>query len=313
MARSIFERNFTAINGIATASEALEAVGANFEVEKRDVFIANPDNDNEPNAQRAAGYAAMVRRDNEAFLGMVSANYGIVQYRKAVEATQEVVQKGEATFGFGHTYNLGERLYLVMTDGSVADLGSGVKVKSYFTLVTSHDGTVGFEISPTFVNTQTGAVLTFSSSGKVWTKHSKHVDGRIDSLRHKLTLVREFFKEFVDTTRKLATVRLSSADAEAFIKEIIPGDSTRATNIRDGVIASWKGGVQAVHASCNGTLLGLYLAFCNYADNEKTVRNSKKISRASAEVAASLDGEAARQKAECYAATVELGRKLGIL
>lgn len=313
MSRSIFERNFTRITGLNTAKEALEAIGGDFTVTKRDVFIANSDNENEPNAQRATGYSAMTREDNESFLGMVSSNYGIVQYLKAVTATQELVQNKEASYGFGHTYNLGERLYLVMTDGAEEDLGDGVKVKSYFTLVTSHDGSVGFEIAPTFVNTQTGAVLTFNSSGKVWTKHSKHVDGRIDSLRHRLSKVREFFREFVDTTRKLGKVKLVTETAESFLKEIIPGDSTRATNIRDGVISSWKAGPQAVHASCNGTLLGLYLAFCNYADNEKTVRNSKKVSRASAEVAASLDGEAARQKAECYAATVELGRKLGIL
>jgi hypothetical protein len=277
MKRSIFERNFIPVNGITSVDDVLKAIGADFTVTKRDMFIANSDNENETEAQRAAGYSAMVREDNEGFLGVVSSNYGIVQYRKAVEPTQELVQNKEAGYGYGHVYNLGERLYLTMTDGAEADLGNGVKVKSYFTLVTSHDGTVGFEISPTFVNVQTGAVLTFNSSGKVWTKHSKHVDGRIATLRHRLSKVRDFFTEFVDTTRKLGTVKLSAADAESFLKEIIPGDSTRSANIRDGIISGWMAGPQAIHASCNGTLLGLYLAFCNYADNDKTLRRVSTV------------------------------------
>lgn len=311
--RSIFHRNFTAIDGIDNVDEALEAIGANFTVTKRDMFVANPENENSPEAQRATGYSAMVREDNEDFLGVVSANYGIVQFRAGVEATQELVKNREAAYGFGHTYNKGERMYLTLTDNEVADLGSGHTVRSYFTLTMTHDGTGAFEIAPTIVDDATGAILTFGAKGKIWTKHSKHVDGRIDTLRHRLAQVREFFSEFKDTVAKLATVRLSALDAEAFLKELIPGDSTRSANIRDKVLAGWMGGPQVVHPTCNGTLLGLYLAFCSYADNEKTVRSSKKVSRQSAEVAAALDGEAAKQKAEAYANTVTLARKLGIL
>lgn len=313
MSRNIFSRNFVSISGFTNVADALTAIGANFEVEKRDIFIADENGDNQNDAQRAAGFSAMVRKDNEDFLGIVSSNYGVIQYLKGTETTQDLVNDGEAAYGFGHVYNKGERLYLTMTDGSVTDLGNGHNVRSYFTLTATHDGTGAFEIAPTFVDDATGAVLTFGAKGKIWTKHSKHVDGRIDTLRHRLAKVQEFFGDFVDVAKKLATVRLSALDAEGFVKELIPGDSTRSQNIRDKVIASWLGGPQAVYASCNNTLLGLYLAFCYYADNDKIVRESKKVRRDSAEIAAVLDGEAARQKAEAYAQTVELARKLGIL
>lgn len=313
MVRNIFSRNFKRIEGIESAEAALESIGANFEVEKRDMFIANESGDNTLEASRATGFAAMVRKDNENFLGVVSANYGVVQYIRGVQATQELVENKEAAYGFGHTYNLGERLYLTMTDGSVTDLGGGHNVRSYFTLTATHDGTGAFEIAPTFIDDATGAVLTFGAKGKIWTKHSKHVDGRIDTLRHRLAKVREFFQEFATIAQKLTTVKLSALDAEAFVKDLIPGDSTRSANIRDKVMSAWAGGPQAVYASCNGTLLGLYLSFCHYADNEKTVRTSKKIAKPSAEIAAVLDGEAARQKAECYANTIELARRLGVL
>jgi len=209
-------------------------------------------------------------------------------------------------------YGRGRRLYLVMGDEAAVELEGGIRVKNFFTLLSSHDGSSAFEIMPTFVREDTGTVLTFDSSGKIWTKHSRHVEYRLESLSAKVSKIKTFFKEFSEMVSDFATIKLGAQDVELFLRSLIPGESVRSQNIRHRVAAIYHGGVQAAYASCNGTLLGCYLAFCEYCDSDKTVRMSKKIDLKSSNVNAALSGEGAKQKAVAFANAILLAKKLGV-
>jgi len=303
---------FNQINA-KTSEEAVAQCGADFEVEKVDMLI-RPDGETEA---VVPFHQAIMRKDTHDILGVMSRSYGIVQYATAVKATEALVEEGMAVYAFGRLLGKGEKFYLFMTDEQVLDLGIGsngipLLIQNHFSICSSHDGSLGFEISPTPVILNSGSIFTVNQSGRVWTKHSKKVDGRVETLKSRFHKVREFWAEFTDSARMMATAKVTNQQAEEFFLGLVDGDSTRAENIRAKLVSIYVGGPQRVYPAANGTVFGLLMATVEYADREKTVKISKKMDRESCEIRASLEGDAARLKAESYASALILMNKLGI-
>lgn len=310
----ITPRHFKPISSATTIIDALNQIGANFTVTKVPLFYRLPVGPGNlyVNVEREAPFHnGIMRMGTGDLLGVTSKNYGTIQYRDSLAITEKLVSSGEAKYIAGFCFGRGEKIYIVMTDGQEYEIDPNLKILNYFTLSTGHDGVTMFEINPTPIRVDNFNIFTFTNQSKIWTRHSKHVSGRLEELKNRVGKIKNFWTEFVETTQKLSKIKVNDEVAKKFFRVLVPGDSVRSENIREVATILYKTGPQNVFPSCNGTLLGCLMAFIDYCDRHKTVRESKKIDKASCDVRAYLDGEAARQKAEAYSCVLEFAKIVG--
>lgn len=312
--------------------EAIIQMGADFEVEKRDMFfnsnsvggftepeaVENLLKSNSSKTQiiyrrnMVPYHAAIVRKDTNKILGVASRRYGVIQYKQAFSTTQELVDHDNVKYTAGKVIGDGERAYILMKDSTKIDLGDNVIVQCYFLISTSHDGKQALEINPTPIRMDNGTVLTFNQSGKVWMKHSRKVSSKIGNLRQSLVNVRSFWKEFEETAKRFSKVKITFDQSQLYLLALLPGDSTRVNNIRDSVTGIYLTGGQRLSTPCRETLLGIYMAVVEHVDRYKVVKKSSRIDENDARIMALVDGNGAKLKAEAYASMREFAKEMNI-
>jgi phage/plasmid-like protein (TIGR03299 family) len=237
-----------------TVNEAIEAVGANFEVTKQHL-IRVPDTlvQSILNGEPSVGvtltrdmiinsHMATVRTDRDITLGVVGSKYGVVQNSKAFEFINLLasgVQGSEkAVIETAGILGDGERMYVTAklpSDIYLDDNGHD-PINDYILFTNTHDGSGAVTVLFTPIrvvcqNTLNMALRT--AQNKLVYKHTSNVNSRLEwseeeNLRHAIDIIsrhRKFKESFKESLFNLKNEKVTDTDIMRFASNIILGDN----------------------------------------------------------------------------------------
>jgi phage/plasmid-like protein (TIGR03299 family) len=295
---------------VATIDELLIAIDANFEVEKRPIYQRLPSGGFTP----VVGYAATARKDNDIAMGVVSARYGVSQYRHTLSFLDELVADGQFRFTGGRTTMDGAHLYVSLTSPNRVVYAGGDTVDCHFTVSTSHDGTDSISVMCSPVHARSQTILP-SNLGIVKIRHSVHVGRRLANAAGTLRQMNKVWEQHRDAFEKFPQIVLSDDDARTYFAMLAPSKDgsevpTRTQNVRDTLFNIYKTHKLTSHLpSCRNTLMGALVSALVFGDYYKTVRKSiVGVSEQDARIESRLSGQGAKLKADAFAGALELMR-----
>jgi phage/plasmid-like protein (TIGR03299 family) len=262
-------------------------------------------------------HSGVVRTDTRASLGVVGSKYGLVQNAEVLQITDTFAKEGTARYVAAGAPNLGERIYLVMDTGHTFTLGDGEldKVRNFFFLTSSHNGSTSIVGYPAPVFMRDGSVLIFPDArhGAIKIRHTKNALAYVAQAHKLLSKIMDYWQKFTEVFILLRDCQITNAQAEYFLEEVYQsedGDSKVAQRVRTEIFEAYTTGSVSSMPYARGTLLGLYLACAHHADNASTIRKSKKQDAEAAALFSRLMGTQAAHKAEALAFCMQLRKKL---
>jgi len=312
---------FGGLNQLGEDCSAKEQVlvdgGLNYTVAKRGILAPIGLEDGQVVEVDFPFHAGIVRTDTYQSLGVMGAGYGLVQNHEVLSLTDVFAKESAARYVAAGAPNRGERIYVVMDTGKFFLLGNGKdeQVRNLFFITSSHDGSNSLLAYPSPVYVKDGTVLIYPDSrhGAIRIRHTKNVMRYVGQAEKLLGKLMSYWDRFQESFLVLSDAQITDAQAEAFLEEVYApeeGDSAIAKRVRTEVFELFKGGRSSSMPYCKGTLLGLYFACAFHADNEGTVRKSKKRDANSAAIYSRLMGTQAQHKAEALAFCLKLRKSL---
>lgn len=218
----------------------------------------------------------LFRSDTKAPLGIVSDDYEIHQPREILEFFRDLVEGNGFKLSTAGQLFGGRRYWALASVGAEAVVVGNDAVKGYLLLCSSCDGslaTTGKFIATRVVCNNTLTIGLSESSGKA-AKAYHRSEFNPERMKSKLGIARGAFREFMLTTRKLASVKVSDGDAQQFLREVVieAGMTTKEdpeqTKPFQTAMALFRGlGMGARLPGAEGTLWGLVNGVTEYVDH----------------------------------------------
>lgn len=127
-----------------TAAEAMELARMDWDVEKRPLFVEEPDEADGDDVvfSELENWAAATRTDTGDILSIVSDSYQIVQNRDCFGFFDSIIDREEAIYETAGVLGKGERIFLTAKlPSDIIVKGDVDVVNNYILLTNSHDGT----------------------------------------------------------------------------------------------------------------------------------------------------------------------------
>jgi len=288
--------------------DLLKKIGADFEVEKRDMYF-HP-NDDDRYFKLVPRYCAIVRTDTCVPLSVMGDEYGVVQYKDTISFLDEIIAEGSVTIKHGYIIDQGAKLYIMMKGNEAITLCPGEQIESTFIVSTSHDGTGAIRImyAPTYA--PLNVILTPLGKGELRMRHKVHINEHVKNAKVAIRRIFNYTNTYRNSFKQLVNIQPTEEQARTYFKMVIEGESTRAENIKAKIFDLWlTSPLTSNFASCKATLFGCLMAVAQFADYYKVVRKSKIRSDDDARIYSSLDGEGAKMKAEALSWAISCADK----
>ena len=296
-----------------TLEEVLKAIDCDFTAEQVPVHQELPNSTVERVFEEIPGYSVVRRGDNKIALGVHSARYGLTQYKETLAFLNDIAGQNQVTFQSATSIDNGARVYIAMKAPNTVVFAPGDEIQCYYTAGTSHDGTGSIELMCSPVHTKSQTILTTLDSGIIRMRHTAKVKDRLARASGTINKMNEIWSRHADKFTKFCNLPVSDLDARAYFALVVPSDvepvHTRTQNVRDKMFDIYKAGMTSNLPSCQGTLLGCFVAALIFGDYYKTVRKSI-IGRTEHDimVESRLSGTSARFKADAFHAALKMAR-----
>jgi phage/plasmid-like protein (TIGR03299 family) len=223
----------------------------------------------------------LFRGDTGKPLGIVSADYKIVQPREIIGFFDDLVKREGFKMDVAGSLNDGRRIWALVSCGEGAEIIGHDEVRPYLLAATSYDGTMASTFKFTAIrvvcnNTismATGVAADGQKGGGendktegavvncVRVPHSVEFDA--DKVKLDLGIVRSAFDRFVIQSRLLAEQKVDEKFVVEFLKALLPKPKNEEENVEAGktfqrLLATWRGDVpSATLPEAQGTAWGL--------------------------------------------------------
>ena len=283
-----------------TAEQALELAGLNFEVKKIPVVVKSNGLDLEM-PDKFLTY----RTDLNQALGVVGARYEVLQNKDAFSFFDTIIEESEAVYETAGALGKGEKIFITAKmPEHIRITGTDDLTEVYVLLTSSHDGsgTVTAAITPIRVvcqNTLNAALR--STQNKIHIRHTTNLKFNLAQAHKLMGITNSLTTELNSCFNSLATKSITDAKVKELITELFTSqkdDSTRITNIRDAVFASYSAGIG--QDKIVGTAWGAYNGITHYLDHEKSYKN------ADVKFMNVIDGESAKTAQKAFELLINL-------
>lgn len=261
----------TVIEGLATAEEALELAGLDWEVELRPTAFMGADGLWTPHKDRFSA----VRLSDEKYLGNdLSKNYHIYQNRESFEFLNNITDtgSGEALFSTAGSLFGGARTFLTMKLSDSFTVGDDDAHDLYLMATNSHDGSQAFTVSITPIRAVCNNTVTLGlkEAKTKWTvKHKKALKDRVQDARHILELGYKYEEAFESEVQKLMEIEITKDKFFAITDKIVPA-SVRQHNLTvDEIMAVWENEPTVNMGGGEGNAWGAFNALTFYTDHKE--------------------------------------------
>ena len=260
------------VDGVTTAAEAALLGGLNFEVEKKDLFYGSRDTKGKiftTSLQHIAERSAIVRADTGEWLGIMSDEYPVLQYREAFDFMDSLSPKFVAA---GALYGGRQGFMVVQSpDQWEFKLAHGTDTHHlYLVLRTSHDGSRAVEVSVNPLRGRCMNQLTLKSfvSGVPhrWSvPHTSTMAAKLAAAHQSLKKLGEYGAALSKLSDRLVDIKVGAPLAELVLKRVI-SDRPKALAVRERILTMWNGSPTVGYA---GTGWGLVNAISEYFEWER--------------------------------------------
>lgn len=291
----------TRLDEPATASEAIEAAGLDFEVELTRLVTINdipvPDK------------LAVVRDDSHTILGVVGNTYRAVQNRECFGFLDAIVEDGSLRYHTAGALGKGERIWML------AKLPDDIRVKNsdditekYLLLSNSHDGSSSLRVYFTpirVVCANTLAIAARNGRGQgVSIVHKGNLTSKVRQAQEVLGLAKRFYDDAEEQINRLARHYPSLRQLEEYFRQVYPdapdGESTRTKNVRQEMLRLFEQGIGHDMPDIRHTTWTALNAVTEYVDHYRSTRGKTSIERASNRLESAWFGSGARIKERAW-------------
>lgn len=264
------------VKEVLTASEAILQAGLNWEVKESEVY------NNE--GKKIEGYKEIYREDTKETFQVSSIGYRPVQNAESFKAFDEVTGSGIAKYEIAGSLKGGRIVWVLARIPSLdfALFNGKDEIKSYLTLMNSHDGSLAYTMLETPIRVVCWNTLQASLGNyrhKVTAKHTTNVNLnfklRADEVFSK---AKESFRLYKESLESLASKQFTQLKIDSFLNELFSVDdtekiSTRQSNIIETIKANHE--TASGYQYGKGTAYGLYNAVTFYVDHQRGTEESR--------------------------------------
>ena len=295
---------------VATAEEAIEAAGLDWEVNMEPVFAATPlhrslreeykaTKANLSDRQKVAllarmqssfeeipGRRAAVRSEPRKHFGIFSKLYKPLQNRDAFGFFDSVVGAGEAIYHTAGSLGGGARVWILAKLPGDLKLSNSEVLEKYILLCNSHDGSLAVTMKPTFIRVVCENTMSIALNGdtaKIFRAiHTTNVMDRVNQAREALGLQEAYFEMMMRGIERLADTRMKEAEVEPFLVKLFDQEenpdniSTKMKNNMDKVASLYYGGT----ATFGESRWDMMNAVTEYTDHWRGSNNEKRLDAA---------------------------------
>lgn len=261
------------------------------------------------------------REDSHAPLGIVGADYPIVQNKQAGQLLDAVVGEAGAHYHTAGYLGDGQKVWMLIKLPGVLRVLKDDIVEKYLLCANGHDGLMSFWIleTPIRVVCQNTLMSAIGQKNKTSFRavHSKEMVLDVKSIREKMGYAAEKFNVLEQAYQAMAKQSLTSGADRTYFKEVIgwprvpiavgsqvtelddAAASTRMKNRLDDLLALFDQGKGTEITGVKGTVWGAYNAVTEYADYFNGKKNDTRAN-------STLFGAGAQMKERAYSLAMEL-------
>lgn len=297
----------TQLDNPATAGEAIQAAGLDYDVELTRVKTIT----DVPVPKRLA----VIRQDTNQVLGVVGRSYAPVQNRECFGFLDAIVSDGSLRYHTAGALGLGERVWML------AKLPDQIRVKDsdditekYLLLSNSHDGTSSLRVYFTPIRVVCANTLAIAAShgrGQGFSViHKGDLNTKVQQAQQVLGLAKKFYEEVEFKIDKLAHHYPSLQQLDGYFKDVYPdtpdGESTRTRNVRQELLRLFEQGIGHDMPAIRHTTWAALNAVTEYVDHYRSTRGKSPFDRASNRLESAWFGSGARLKQRAWELALQL-------
>ena len=254
----------------ATAEEALDVSGLNWEVSKEDMRLDSRD-------VKIPNNFAIVRDIDSSILGVVGSRYHPLQNRDAFRFFDGIIQKGEAIYHTAGSLSGGKKIWiLAKLPGEISVHGKD-KIEKYVLITNSHDGNSSIIAGFTAIRVVCSNTLNYALQGlenSVYVRHTINAPDALSEAHRIMGMANESFSKVGSVFNQLSVSRINIDGFKDYLDKVFPTKAElkpgRTDNMKVEVSKLYNG--QAIGADIDGfggTLWGAYNSVVEYADYRK--------------------------------------------
>lgn len=171
-------------------------------------------------------HVANVRSSDAAVLGVVGANYTVLQNDQVFEWFSPFLEAGQCRFEAAGALKGGARIWaLARITGAQAEVRDGDQVDAFVLLSHAHDGSLAVRVGFTPIRVVCNNTLTMahgsSASKLIRIRHRGDVVANLQTVRETMDLVRGEFSATIELYRRLATKEISQRDVRRYVELVL--------------------------------------------------------------------------------------------
>jgi phage/plasmid-like protein (TIGR03299 family) len=274
----------------------------NWKAEEQAIYIQTP-----RGFEKVESHKAIVRSDERNVLGVVGADYSPIQHESMVEDIKALCGESGAKVHTIGSLMGGKRVWILLKTQETSKIGND-KTQNYIALMSSHDGSLAYVVTPTTVrivcnNTLTAALRATggpNGMGGIRIKHTANATGAIQNARKVLGNVKIGWSEFETVANALAGRKVPDNFADFVFNKLYPGDTGQAKTAREKLVQAYKDPRGGLTSSVSGTAFGVFNAVTEYVDYLANVRKTGGRDESTARAESSLTGAGGRKRADAW-------------
>ena len=297
----------TKLDEPATAAEAIEAAGLNYEVELRS--LVTDDGISVPDRK------AVIRRDTDAVLGVVGNSYQPVQNHQCFGFLDAVVADGQLRYHTAGALGKGQKVWmLAKLPGEIRVKDSEDVTEKYLLLSNSHDGTSALRVFYTPIRivcaNSLGAAERRGRKEGVSIVHKGDLRAKVAEAQEILGLAKRFYDDVGEHIDRLASHYPSRQQLEEYFTSLYPdapnAKNRRAENVRSELFRLFEDGRGQNIPEVRMTTWAAFNAVTEFVDHFRSTRGRTPQAKASRRLDSAWFGSGARLKAEAWTAALEM-------
>lgn len=297
----------TQLDEPATAEEAIDAAGLNYDVELSSLQTVR--------GLPVPRKVAVVRSDTQSVLGVVGGTYRPVQNRECFSFLDAVVSEGEVRYHTAGALGEGERVWML------AKLPHEIRVRNsdditeqYLLLTNSHDGSSALRVFFTpirVVCANTLAIAQQQGQGQgVSVIHKGDLSSKVRQAQRVLGIAERFFDRVGEQINRFAVHSPSQEQLTRYFEEVLPdpltGSSTRVQNNRRELHRLFEEGIGHEMPQIRHTTWAALNAVTEYVDHYRSTRGKSSAERAENRLESAWFGSGARLKQRAWDLAIQM-------
>lgn len=272
----------TVLGKPATAAEALEIAGLDFEVIQAPATYQFGDTEKEIKDKKIN-----IRSDNGAYLGTVGKIYKPLQNRDAFSFFDSLVDADNAIYHTAGALGVGERIWILAKLPHIIRIGTSDDVSELYVLIyNSHNGKSSITACMTPVRVVCNNTLTAALNGVKHQVKIRHTTNATEKLKeaHKILGISTEYKEaFEQVVNAMAHKKVKTKDINLYLDALYPKNPdtkaiTQGDKNKAAILDVFESGIGQDMPTTKGTVYGMYNAVTYWLDHTKDYKsNNSKL------------------------------------